>query len=52
MPYSVKVLGGETEYPDNTWLRVDGVLESDGDLFKLVAEAIEEVGEPDSPYLN
>ncbi len=51
VPYSVRVLG-ETRYPDNTWLRVDGVLESDGDQFKLAAEAIEEVGEPDSPYLN
>jgi len=52
VPYSVRVLGGETEHPDNTWLRVNGVLERDGDQFKLVADAIEEVDEPDSPYLN
>jgi len=52
VPYSVRVLGWETEHPDNTWLRVQGELESDGDQLKLVAGAIEEVDEPDSPYLN
>ena len=51
VPYSVRVLGA-ARHPDNTWLRVDGVLESDGDQFKLVAGAVEEVDEPDSPYLN
>jgi uncharacterized repeat protein (TIGR03943 family) len=52
VPYSVRVLGPGGDYPDNTWLRVDGVLESDGDQLKLAAGAIEEVDEPDSPYLN
>jgi uncharacterized repeat protein (TIGR03943 family) len=52
VPYSVRVLGPGSDYPDNTWLRVDGVLESDGDQLKLAAGAIEEVDEPDSPYLN
>lgn len=52
VPYSVSVLKPETEYADNTWLRVDGVLESDGDQLKLAAANVEEVDEPDSPYLN
>ncbi|MPZ91156.1 MAG: hypothetical protein GEU68_05940 [Actinobacteria bacterium] len=45
----MRVLGPGGDYPDNTWLRVDGVLESDGDQLKLAAGAIEEVDEPDSP---
>lgn len=51
IPYSVSVLGQEAAYPDNTWLRVSGVLESNGEQLELAAEAIEEVDEPESPYL-
>jgi len=52
VPYSVSVLGTETDYADNTWLRVDGVLENDGDQLKLAAANVEEVDAPESPYLN
>jgi uncharacterized membrane protein YcgQ (UPF0703/DUF1980 family) len=39
------------DFPDNTWLRVNGVLANDGTEYRLVADGIEEVAEPDSPYL-
>jgi uncharacterized repeat protein (TIGR03943 family) len=50
IPYSVSVVG-EGGHPDNTWLRVNGVLESEGRELKLVAGVIEEVEPPDNPYL-
>jgi uncharacterized repeat protein (TIGR03943 family) len=51
IPYSVGVLVAGAEFPDNTWLRVNGVLRSDGEELKLVAESVEEVEQPDNPYL-
>jgi uncharacterized repeat protein (TIGR03943 family) len=51
IPYSVSVLGEGAGYPDNTWLRVNGVLRSEDDELKLVAGAVEEVEQPDNPYL-
>ena len=51
IPYSVNVLAEGAEYPDNTWLRVNGVLRSEGEEFKLVAGTVEEVEQPDNPYL-
>jgi len=52
IPYSVRVVGEGAGYPDNTWLQVNGVLQSEGQVLKLVAGAIEEVEPPDNPYLN
>jgi uncharacterized repeat protein (TIGR03943 family) len=51
IPYSVTVAGEGADYPDNTWLRVNGVLRSEGEGLRLVAGAIEEVEQPDNPYL-
>jgi uncharacterized repeat protein (TIGR03943 family) len=51
IPYSVDVLREGAEYPDNTWLRVNGVLRSEGEELKLVAGAVEKVEQPDNPYL-
>jgi uncharacterized repeat protein (TIGR03943 family) len=51
IPYSVSVLGEGPGYPDNTWLRVNGVLRSEGEGLKLVAAAVEQVEQPDNPYL-
>jgi len=51
IPYSVSVVKEGAGYPDNTWLRVNGVLQSEGRELKLMAEAIEEVEPPDNPYL-
>ncbi|MGH2752520.1 MAG: TIGR03943 family putative permease subunit [Actinomycetota bacterium] len=52
IPYSVTVVGeATTGYPDNTWLRVSGVLQDDGTELKLAPDSIEEVKRPDSPYL-
>jgi uncharacterized repeat protein (TIGR03943 family) len=51
IPYSVSVLGEGAEYPDNTWLRVNGVLRSEGGELKLVAGAVEKVEPPHNPYL-
>ena len=50
IPYSVTVRGGGV-YPDNTWLRVNGALESHEGQFELVAGSIEEVDTPENPYL-
>jgi uncharacterized repeat protein (TIGR03943 family) len=51
IPYSVSVVGEGGAYPDNTWLRVNGVLKSEGERLRLVAGAVEEVEQPDNPYL-
>lgn len=52
IPYSVTVVGeGGVDFADNTWLRVDGMLANDGSEYRLMADSIEEVAEPDSPYL-
>ncbi|MGH2699344.1 MAG: TIGR03943 family putative permease subunit [Actinomycetota bacterium] len=51
LPYSVTVVAPDgSEYADNTWLRVAGVLEGEGE-FKLRAESVREVQEPGNPYL-
>ena len=50
IPYSVTVWGGDG-YPDNTWLRVNGALESRDGRLELVAGSIEEVDTPENPYL-
>jgi uncharacterized repeat protein (TIGR03943 family) len=53
IPYSVTVLAEQSRagFADNTWLRVNGVLRNDGNELKLVAESLEEIEQPDSPYL-
>jgi putative membrane protein len=51
IPYSVTVMGDGTEYADDVWLRVRGSLEYDGKGYRLEAESVEEVEEPDSQYL-
>ena len=50
LPYSVTV-ATETGYEVNSWLRVSGALHFDGDEYVLAAETVEEVPEPDNPYL-
>jgi uncharacterized repeat protein (TIGR03943 family) len=53
IPYSVTVLTGANHagFPENSWVRVSGELGTDGDEFKLMAETLEEIEQPDSPYL-
>jgi uncharacterized repeat protein (TIGR03943 family) len=51
IPYSVKVTGDGTDYAGDVWLRVRGSLEYDGEEYRLAAESVEEVEEPDNQYL-
>ncbi|MGH2700230.1 MAG: TIGR03943 family putative permease subunit [Actinomycetota bacterium] len=52
IPYSVTVLPSErADYSTNTWLRVAGSLERDGDGYRLAADSIETVPQPENPYL-
>lgn len=51
VPHSVDVDAAD-DYPSDTWLTVEGVLEErDGKLI-VVATNIEEIPEPDDPYLR
>jgi putative membrane protein len=52
IPYWVDVRSsnGET-YSDDTWLRVEGVVGQDPDGYFVDADQVEEVDEPDPPYL-
>jgi putative membrane protein len=51
IPYSVKVTGDGTDYAGDVWLRVRGSLVYDGEEYRLAAESVEEVEEPDNQYL-
>lgn len=49
VPSSVVILDGR-DYPDDTWLRVKGVLVWQGSRFVVDANSIVEVSEPTNPY--
>jgi len=52
IPYSVTVLpADQIEYPTNTWLKVAGSLESDGEEYRLSADSVQTVSQPENPYL-
>jgi uncharacterized repeat protein (TIGR03943 family) len=51
IPYSVKVTGDGTDYAGDVWLRVRGSLVYEGEIYRLAAESVEEVEEPDNQYL-
>jgi putative membrane protein len=51
IPYSVKVTDGGTDHAGDIWLRVRGSLAYDGEEYRLTAESVEEVEEPDNQYL-
>jgi uncharacterized repeat protein (TIGR03943 family) len=52
IPYSVTVEPeDQTDYPDDTWLTVSGVLVRMGDQFVLDAGRVKEVSEPQNPYI-
>jgi uncharacterized repeat protein (TIGR03943 family) len=52
IPYSVTVLPTDSaEYAPNTWLKVSGVLESDGGEYRLSAESVQAASQPENPYL-
>ena len=53
VPYWVDVVPSEpsTDYPDDTWLQVQGTIGQRDVAYVLDAEDIEEVPEPDPPYL-
>jgi putative membrane protein len=50
IPYSVMV-GGESDYPDDTWLKITGSLTQVGGRLVLSPEAVERVNKPKDPYL-
>jgi len=52
IPYSVRVVHeSATRYSDDTWLKVAGTVEEESGGYVLRAAHIEEVDEPDPPYL-
>lgn len=52
VPYTVAVRPPDGElYGRDQWLRVRGVLESEGETFVVEAETIEPVDRPDDPYI-
>lgn len=53
IPYTVPVRApaGSRTYPSDTWLSVEGALFLDGKTWVLEAERIEEIPEPDNPYI-
>jgi putative membrane protein len=55
LPIAVEVdpsLIDEGPYPEDQWLRVQGVLVDNGDNFTVEATQIEEIDEPAHPYLS
>jgi uncharacterized membrane protein YcgQ (UPF0703/DUF1980 family) len=51
VPHSVPV-DGSRDYPNDLWLSLTGTLEEREGKFVVVAESIEEVPEPDDPYIR
>jgi uncharacterized repeat protein (TIGR03943 family) len=52
IPYSADIITStDTDYPDDTWLWVRGVVAVHGDGYGLKAVKIDEADEPDPPYL-
>lgn len=54
LPYTVPVRppeGAEMRYGRDTWLEVEGALYLDGATWVLEADRIEEISEPDNPYI-
>ena len=51
VPHSVEI-DAERDYPDDAWLTVQGVLEERDGTFVVVARSIEEVPEPQDPYIR
>jgi len=51
IPYSVTVVG-ESDYPDDTWLKVGGRVINRGGRFVLSPSDIERVTKPKDPYLS
>jgi uncharacterized repeat protein (TIGR03943 family) len=51
VPHSVEI-DADRVYPSDTWLTVDGVLEERGGTLVIVASSIEEIPEPEDPYLR
>lgn len=51
VPHSVQV-DADRDYPNDTWLRVEGFLEERDGTFVVVADSIEEVPEPGDPYIR
>ena len=51
VPHSVPV-DADRDYPSDAWLSIEGVLESRDGTFVVVARSIEEVSEPDDPYIR
>jgi putative membrane protein len=50
IPYSVMV-GGESDYPDDTWLKISGSLTQANGRFVLAPADVERVEKPKDPYL-
>lgn len=50
IPYSV-VVGGEADYPDDTWLKISGSVTDRDGRFVLTPSSIKGVGKPKDPYL-
>ena len=50
IPYSVTI-GGQTDFPDDQWLRVTGSLVNEAGRFVLLPSRIARVAEPKNPYL-
>jgi uncharacterized repeat protein (TIGR03943 family) len=51
VPHSVEI-DSDRDYPSDVWLTVDGVLEDRDGTFVIVARSIEEIPEPEDPYLR
>lgn len=52
IPYSVALDAGGSDFPDDTWLRVDGTIRQTAEGFVLEVERLTEVETPDNPYLS
>lgn len=51
IPYSVRIVEADRDYPDDTWLQVEGSVGRESGRYVVYAVDIEEVDEPDPPYL-
>jgi uncharacterized repeat protein (TIGR03943 family) len=52
IPYSVTIDAAGRDFPDDTWMRVEGTLRPSETGFILEAERIEELESPKDPYLS
>lgn len=52
IPYSVPLDAGGDDFPDDTWLRVEGTVRRTADRYVLEAEEITEIETPEDPYLS